>query len=200
MPTGYTYKVGEGQITKLEDFALLCARAFGATITMRDDSLETPIPEEFEANVSYHDKALDDNKNDLDVIMAMTEEQLTEAASKEYEEQIAQQEKYQAEKKQQRDRYNAMLKEVKGWVPTDSVSDLKKFMIEQLEGSIEFDCDNRVPEPVIELTGEEWKTKKLKDLAWSIDYHAKAKSEEIGRVKERNQWIKELRDSLRAAA
>ena len=35
MPTGYTAAVCSGEITEIKDFALSCARAFGALITMR---------------------------------------------------------------------------------------------------------------------------------------------------------------------
>jgi len=57
MPTGYTYPVVEGKITEFSDFALSCARAFGALITMRDDPHDTPIPETFEPS-DYNAKKL----------------------------------------------------------------------------------------------------------------------------------------------
>jgi hypothetical protein len=33
MPTGYTAKVNDGSITDLKSYALICARAFGASLT-----------------------------------------------------------------------------------------------------------------------------------------------------------------------
>ena len=34
MPTGYTYKIGEG--ASFKEFVMACARAFGACVEMRD--------------------------------------------------------------------------------------------------------------------------------------------------------------------
>ena len=41
MPTGYTSKIGDDQSFK--DFALRCARNFGANILMRDDPMDAEI-------------------------------------------------------------------------------------------------------------------------------------------------------------
>jgi hypothetical protein len=53
MPTGYTADVQNGTVTELRDFALSCARAFGACIMMRDDPPGTPIPDQFEPSSYY---------------------------------------------------------------------------------------------------------------------------------------------------
>lgn len=53
MPTGYTHGVQDGTVTEFRDFALICARAFGATILMRDDPMDAPIPDEFQSS-TYH--------------------------------------------------------------------------------------------------------------------------------------------------
>jgi len=45
MPTGYTCQVQDGMITEFKEFALLCARNFGACITLRDEPLSPDIPE-----------------------------------------------------------------------------------------------------------------------------------------------------------
>lgn len=43
MPTGYTADLMEKGM-EFKPFVLQCARAFGALITMRDDSLDAPSP------------------------------------------------------------------------------------------------------------------------------------------------------------
>ena len=56
MPTGYTIDIYNGKKVTFKDFALNCARAFGACVMQRDDPAdEKPkiMPEE-----SYHTKAL----------------------------------------------------------------------------------------------------------------------------------------------
>ena len=40
MPTGYTAGIADGTITNFEQYALRCIRAFGATMHLRDESLE----------------------------------------------------------------------------------------------------------------------------------------------------------------
>lgn len=40
MPTGYTAGILDNKITTFSEFALLCSRAFGATIHMREDDLD----------------------------------------------------------------------------------------------------------------------------------------------------------------
>ena len=40
MPTGYTAEILNGEIKTFPEFAKKCARAFGAMIHMRDDSLD----------------------------------------------------------------------------------------------------------------------------------------------------------------
>lgn len=54
MPTGYTANIKNG-IT-FEEFALDCARNFGALIIMRDEPKDAPIPEQFEAS-KHHEEA-----------------------------------------------------------------------------------------------------------------------------------------------
>jgi hypothetical protein len=47
VPTGYTATLNHGEQT-FPDFALHCARAFGALVSLRDESSDTPIPEVIE--------------------------------------------------------------------------------------------------------------------------------------------------------
>ena len=57
MPTGYTDAIKDG-IT-FQQFAMNCARAFGACVTMRDDPSDKPIPERFEPS-AWHKERLGD--------------------------------------------------------------------------------------------------------------------------------------------
>ena len=51
----YTYELVDKKLT-FPQFAMRCARAFGALIEMRDDSMDAPIPDEFSPS-DYHVKA-----------------------------------------------------------------------------------------------------------------------------------------------
>lgn len=51
MPTGYTAAIADG--ISFTNYAMGCARAFGALIEMRDEPSDAPIPEEFKPS-TYH--------------------------------------------------------------------------------------------------------------------------------------------------
>lgn len=53
MPTGYTVGIADGKITTFEQYAMTCARAFGALVMMRDDPFDAPIPEEIKVADYY---------------------------------------------------------------------------------------------------------------------------------------------------
>lgn len=74
MPTGYTYKINEGkeEVTG-RTFLMDCAKAFGACVTMRDESSDTPIPEEFKPNTHYQ-KQLEDSKKRLLEVQQLSDE------------------------------------------------------------------------------------------------------------------------------
>ena len=54
MPTGYTATLVEHGQT-FPEFAMQCAKAFGACITLRDEPFDAPIPTKFKAS-TWHTK------------------------------------------------------------------------------------------------------------------------------------------------
>jgi len=89
-----------------------------------------------------------------------------------------------------------MLSKVQEWKPpTPDHVDLKKFMIQQLEDSIEFDCF--IPEMPQRLSGEEYREQQIKKVLDDIDYHEREYAKEVNRVHERNKWLLLLRESLK---
>lgn len=198
MPTGYTEPVQKGEITELSDFALLCARAFGALITMRDEPFSKPVPQEFEVDPRYQTR-LDDAVNKQAEFWAMLEPEKMEMWEAEHEERLNYARKRIKECEEQAQRYKAMLAKVEAWKPpTGAHWELAEFMKEQLQGSIRFDCDISCYSGII-LTFpdfEEWKREKLIDLAAHVTHCERQLAEEVERVNSRNQWLKQLRDSL----
>lgn len=73
MPTGYTADLMEKGM-EFKPFVLQCARAFGALITMRDDSLDAPIPEKFEPD-DYHIKKLAEAIQEQKRLQSMTDDE-----------------------------------------------------------------------------------------------------------------------------
>ncbi len=196
MPTGYTSQIKDG--ISFQQFAMSCARAFGACVMMRDDSVDKPIPEKFEAS-TYNSRELDKAQKELERINRLSIEEGKREAITEFTNKIQQRNRDIEKNRKLINQYKDMLQHVEQWQsPTSDHIEFKKFMISQIEGSIKFDGNKNyhAKNPIKKLTGEEWLAGKRKDALWSIAYHAKEYNDEIERTNQRNKWIKDLRDSL----
>ena len=196
MPTGYTADVQRGKITDFPAFALLCARAFGATISMRDDGMDAPIPDEFQPSQHYAEWAREERAR-LDALLAMTPDEITAARDEAEAKRAASLAEAEERRAQELARYEAMLAAVKAWVPpTPEHVGLQAFMVEQLRESIRFDCGpvtyNSAPLP----PPAEWHAIQIKNTAANLDRNLRSQREEEERVAGRNAWVRSLRQSL----
>jgi hypothetical protein len=197
MPTGYTDYIKDG-IT-FQQFALRCARAFGACVEMRDSDMDEPIPDEFKPS-DYHTNALKEANKNLAKYKSMTIEKATAESKIAYARELNERNIHMEENNKQIKLYEDMLVKVKKWIPpTPEHVELKEFMIKQIEGSIEFDGmgDYYKNNPVIKLTPEEWIRQGMKEVLEDIEYHTEELEKEIQRTNSRNNWIRNLRDSLK---
>ena len=195
MATGYTAAIKDG--ISFEEFTMSCARAFGALVTMRDDPQGAEIPK-FEVS-TYHQDRLIEGKAEILSVGHMSSIQRQQAADQSYIDACAVNQNLIDECVSLRKSYEAMLKLVVAWhPPTDAHAGLKKFMVEQIEQSIEHDCDVSYwqERELVHLSGKAWASKQLASLRKSIEYHKKKHDEEVERVNERNKWVRELRGSL----
>ena len=194
MPTGYTCDIEKG-IT-FQEYAIGCARAFGACIEMRDDPKDKPIPEKFMAS-DYDLRELKKAQNELVKVKAMSLKRATAMAEDEYKDALAYYKKTLRERAALEKKYQDMLAKVKGWTPPSKEhTEFKKFMELQITDSIEGDCrTDYVSEPV-KLSGAAWKKKRLASIMHDITYHTKGHKAELERVAGRNNWIRLLRNSL----
>lgn len=197
MPTGYTEGIASGQITSFEEYALLCARNFGACIMLRDEPLTPDIPE-FQPS-DYHVTALLEARTKLHSFINMSEEErlklYREERSKETERAI---EKL-AEIDEQKSRYEAMLEKAKQFKPpTPEHQEYARFLISQLIESIKWDCDTDYYDKILakQITFEAWEAEKLNELESNLQYHIKEQREEVERTNSRNKWIKQLRAAI----
>jgi hypothetical protein len=196
MPTGYTASVQDGTITEFKDFALQCARAFGALVTMRDDPADAEIPEEFKPNKFYQEH-LDEARTALAEFEALDEIGVREAAATSNQRAVERYRNCLDEKAETRRRYVAMLEKVAAWIPpSPEHEEMKKFMRDQLNQSIEFDCSTEYMEPPAQLTANEWLNKRREELQKSLKYAEEGLQKEIERCAQRNAWVKALRASL----
>lgn len=199
MPTAYTAGVGDGEITDLRSFALLCARGMGALITMRDLPLDSPLPDSFEP-APYYAETLVKAEQRLAELDALSPAERIDASEQAFMADHAAWTQRRERRLAQRNRYQAMLAAVVQW-QTDAEG-IREFMIEQLRSSIDFDCGDIEPswdeEPQRLAPGEWWRREIDKTLK-EIERARKSLAEEQGRVEGRNRWLQRLRASLPAA-
>lgn len=200
MPTAYTAILGETEDMKLKDFALLCARNFGALASMRDEPLTAPIPEKFELPPYYKDNLEKAQKKHAE-FMAMTDEGKTEFLERTYKEMVEESRKVQEESSKQKDilrrRYNAMLLKVIKWTPpTPEHESLRKFMIKQIHDSLEWDCLEylpHIPDKAEWCNIDRYKTMLEDEIALLQKSYYKAAE----CTASRNKWLTDLRRSLK---
>lgn len=195
MPTGYTHKIKDR--ISFKEYAMICARAFGATITMRDDSIDDEIPI-FEAS-TYHKDNIDKHKNKLKKLINMSIDVANQKAEKEYQENLKYKEEAIKEDNDLKEKYEIMLLKTNEWQsPSLDHNEFKRFMISQIEDSIKFDCGGcYLTQEVEKLTGEEWLELQIEGANRDIKYHKKEWLKEVERTDGRNLWIKLLRESLK---
>lgn len=193
MPTGFTDAVKDG--ISFTEFALQCARAFGACISLRDEPLSAEIPE-FKPS-DYHHVALRAARNKLAELQTLTPKQATDAATCAYNKECERYASILQERKELRTKYETMLARVEAWQPpTAEHEGLKKFMREQLTCSIENDCDDSYYSIPLQQAGTDWLARQLEAVARSIKYHEEEQAAEVLRVVQRNAWVRALRASL----
>lgn len=191
MPTGYTTDIYNGKEVAFKDFALNCARAFGACVTQRDDPAdEKPKiqPEE-----SYHTKAL----KKLGKFKKPSKKQFETFIKRS----IADNKETINKKKALEKAYAQMIEQAAKWTPpTTEHEGLKDFMIKQLAESKLYDCgvDHYESELVSlsVMTYEDYVGDKKQRYIDNFKYHEEHLIKDIALIKQRNKWIEDLQNSL----
>ena len=178
MPTGYTDVVADGSVTEFYEFIMRCARAFGALINMREESMNATIPDHFEPDISYYDRELEKAASRLSELRMMSLPAVREAAQQAYATEVTRYENRIDREGLKRSRYEAMLAHVEAWQPpTDDHFELKEFMKNQLEESVRFDCTplSYEQEPV-KIEPDAWLAEQVADAERDVAYYQEAKS------------------------
>ena len=192
MPTGYTYLINDKPDLTFKEFALTCARAFGACLDQRDDPMDVK-PKKKELDISYHTDSIKEIKKQK----TPTKSEFNKYVSKT----VADTNKSIQDKKDLKSRYTNMLNKVNAWnIPSVEHDGLKKFMISQIESSIEFDCSTNYEEDrlksIKELTYSQYKKDIKESNANGLKYHTEQIEKETKSVKSANDWIDKLYKSL----
>ena len=197
MPTGYTATLHDGE-QSFPDFALACARAFGALITMRDDPADAPLPDAFEPSTYYAVRAAE-LRSRIAEIEAWTDAAARDAAHRAWHSAWTRWNAGRAEREARKARYEAMIAQVEAWEPpTPDHLEMKRFMLDQLAESLRFDCGYEAPEPV-EMTGDEYRLAEWERAQRDLGRAEAEQQKENERAASRTAWLAALRQSLEEA-
>lgn len=179
-------------------FIMQCARAFGAFVEMRDEPLDAPIPEKLTPASHYEDSVKKAIQRGSD-LMSMTPTEQLEFGMKERVEYIERTKGYLEKNRRENANLDAMNEKVKAWQPpTKAHIELKNFMLQQIS--------------ISRSIGDYWKKeleqaeKKEPLTYWSeavaqatkdVTYYREQRDKELARFYERNEWIAQLRNSLK---
>lgn len=192
MPTGYTAAVEEDGIS-FEQFAMRCARAFGALALLRDEPLDAPIPEELKPS-DWHSIRAQEAQARLDQLESMPFPEIETAALHSYLNEHENWKKYNREQAVRNDKHRAMLAQVTAWTPpTEDHKPMQRFMVEQLEVSI---SKYATPEPQ-QRSALTWLADESASAMRDVAYHNRKHAEEVALTAERNDWLRALRASLK---
>lgn len=194
MPTGYTASISEG--ISFKNFVLQCSRAFGALIEMRDDPMDAEIPDEFPPS-NYHIDEVSELKKRLSFIEGLSLEEAHKECEDEYISELGDYNKTISDKNELKEKYNIMLNEVNSWTPpTDEHKGLKDFMVKQITESIDWDCKvySKRPTP---KNAELWIAEQKESILKDIVYHETEYEKEVKRCKDRSEWVRKLKISLK---
>lgn len=202
MPTGYTSQIANS--ISFREFALSCARNFGAAIALRDeDSNVLPDPEnvKFNSGDTYYQDKLAKAIAEKEQFYSLTQDQIKEEYLNWQKTTIENAENSIAENKILREKYEAMLIKVSNWSPpTEDHFGMKDFMMSQIQDSIKWDCSDKYYleriDSVKSTHQSEYFWDKIKDLDWEIEYSVEHQTKDVARDNERSNWVKDLLDSL----
>ena len=199
MVTGYTAHIKKGVTFK--QFALCCAKAFGACASLRDNN-KIKFDEIPEIKPStYHKERLTELREKLKWLDNLTEAEKEKIAKGLVGRAKKNWKRYENGKKRKRELYENMLNELSKWRPPSlNHIALKDFMEEQLVSTIQHDCEPRKFQYSYyyeeEITPEAWFERERMDVEYSIQRHLKEYYAEIHRARDNKKWIAKLKESL----
>lgn len=198
MPTGYTAPIHDGDEITFEDFALRCARNFGAFIMQRDEPMSTPAAPRFEPQTRYYDEQIEKATDRLALLKGWSWDETVEQFRIERERQEKRYQEAQEKDAAMTARYDGMIAQVEAWQPSERWRRLKAFMLEQLEESKRFDCGvgDYLKPKTWGQSPDEWRQAEIENAERDLARGRKSRQEEIDRTNERNEWAADLYASL----
>lgn len=205
MPTGYTAGIIDGKITTFEQFATQCSRAFGATIHMRDNPLDSPY--EPRTPSEYYVNSLQSQREKLEETKTMTDEAIVQDFENLLNDSLKYHERELEKTKVNLGRLNSIMESAKSWVPpTEDHEGVRDYMIDQLEITIKADGDpsyhvNKIVQAKKELEEgidpKVYREEKIKEIEDRISYYGAEVQKELERCKQSNDWMDKFLESIK---
>lgn len=195
MPTGYTAAVADGTVTTLNQFAMCCARSFGALVSMRDDPADAPIPKSLEPSPFYLNQVTRSAER-LAELRRMSPSEAQRRCQQSHSAAMAEWRRQCDDNAIRSCRYKRMYAEVQSWEPpTADHYELQKFMLTQLKDSLDWDCGHVRPMPSIKRWPQ-WLADEVTEACEDMERYQSHARDELARVYSRNQWLAHLSESL----
>jgi hypothetical protein len=204
MPTGYTAGILDGEIKTFPQFAKNCMRAFGATIHMRDE----PLEKEYEPRVpsDYYSKNVSEKKTQISEYKTLSDKEIIAKEKQRLEEGKNYHLKSIKTTKANKKRLVKILKEAREFIPpTAEHNEFKKFMIEQLESTIDFDCSTKyhdealieIEKTLANMNAARLRKMVIEEMEKSLSYYIEEEAKEIKRCNDSNKWVNQVFESLK---
>jgi len=199
MPTNYTADI-ENDIS-FEDYVLGCARAFSATLHQRDDDMKDKPRLRIAESIYYINELSNAKKNVVELEAMKGVNDRTAFGKKVIEEETACSQESFNKKIMLKNKYENMRSKVHNWFPpTRDHENLKNFMIDQINESIDFDCNTeRDMDRLTKLSLAKPLDKYYDALIRAykdVEYYETELMRERERNANTNKWISALYDSL----
>jgi len=179
------------------EFTNRCIRAMGVCVDMRDEPMSVPVPESF-AIAEYYIESLEEAEIDFHEMASKSEEDALAWGIAEQKRSLL----YWIESEERISRQNRRLIEMHGmiqeWVPpSEEHEGFKIFMLNQL--AISIDSTQYQSEKIREIIGLEplgIYFLGVESLWEDVQHREEYLQEELDRVKGKNEWLRQLRESL----
>lgn len=203
MPTGYTAYIEDGDITTGKQFLLLCSRAFGIAVDIRDEPLSVPTPTRFEPNEYYKDAYIRAS-NELNSLRDISVDAARQNMRNEYYERVKHAKAQIKRMEEINQRYQKVKDQILKWdPPTEGHGRIKEFAIDQInmcinpKESFEYyknlidtpfdDSDEAVRSHIFEM---------IELLMKDMTRYKKYYDEEVISASNKTRFMKEFIDSL----
>ncbi len=194
MPTGYTAGILDGKITTFPQFAKQCMRNFGAVMHMRDDDFYAEYTPRIPGD--YHSKAIETYKIELQKAQLMTDEEIINTEKQRLSKDRIYHSSKISEIKEQREKLIFFLNKAREFTPpTPEHEGIKRFMIDQLESTIDMDGNDKYHIKslnqinTIKINASKIREDIIESAKASLIYHTEQNNSEIIRCNDSNKWV-----------